>query len=302
MGQVASASEDGKTWPPELDVYVTPNEKSLAVKRWREMRESGQEKRGLHEFAKWFSIPPPCIVGGLSAPSAVERWRARCLGEDWEPSPNTAPGISKIRWYLPPRSDDWLELYNTANSGTSLASITNVARLYPAAMVLVLRLHIGCVGCVVLKWPAQDGAAWEAKAVPILFYAAGRRLSILTQQRPQQLPVEDPRDARKGLCFGPLRISRDLSRVIVSYENDGYTGERFPDDAEHIVASVELWGAGSSQAHESYKRRLQTRDSLTTKARSINRQHMAGSSDADRFILQAAGVLGDRPDPSANRL
>eukprot|EP00754_Rhynchopus_humris_P002444 Rhum_TRINITY_DN11347_c0_g1::Rhum_TRINITY_DN11347_c0_g1_i1::g.44118::m.44118 len=54
----------------------------------------------LASFACYWAVPPPVVLA--DADGAWAMWRRQCLGVTWRPSEKTAPGLSALRWYVPP--------------------------------------------------------------------------------------------------------------------------------------------------------------------------------------------------------
>ena len=266
----------------------------------------------LASFACYWAVPPPVVLA--DSDGAREMWRRQCLGVAWHPSEKTAPGLSALRWYVPPPplprsgeggSDEaahgWDKIFCTGSHGFSLGKLHEAGGLYPGPTVLCLRLKLGTLGVVLDAggWPASFSGSrsspWPQDSVLRIFFAVGRRLRV-EEARANGKGSAAVDEKRGVVVFGDVCVDLDLQGCRVGSPDLHEVGA-------HEVHSVELWGVGSDAHRKAYERRADGRRAAEESARSVNRAHMAeGGAGADRFVLQAAGIVGERYDGDYNHV
>ena len=287
MGASGSKGKDDAAFPNGVQsgYEITPDDKLAVLRYYRERKEGGDtvfaaQYPDVASFAAYWAVPPPVV---LNTHAGVESWRAQCLGETWMPPAETAPGLSLLRWHLPPRTEEWRELYTSETHGWSSKRLFELCSVYPGPTVLCVRLPYGTLGVVVHSWPKRQNDAWKPEVASVAFFAIGRKL-VCVDLKGEGVADVDADD--EWMRFGPLHVSSSLQRC------ETHSSE-LHKESEHTVRQVEVWGVGSSAHGDAFLRRTETKRMATENARKVNRRHMAGDTDADRFILQAAGVLND---------
>ena len=284
MGQKTSKSSDPSLpkWPESLSNYCSPAERSKVIEYYS---QGGETARGMtfEEFSKYYCIVPPVYIGGGEADGLTEMWRTRCLGNPWEPTMKAAPGLKNLRFHIPPPGDaEWLPIFLSSRDGFCNTLLHEAAELYPGPMVVVCRTAVGAIGLILQS-------KWKEKVPKHTFFCCGSAFREFPG-----LGGANKRSVETQLDFQTIVIDDSMSSCSIRVGLDVLFPDGSPTDSNSFdINDFQLYGVGSPSHTTAFQRRVAAEKQNANCSRLVDRKAFAG---ADRFVLEAAGVLGEKYD------